>query len=204
MSSSPTAHRRRIGPAADAAEADAAVPGAVAVLRRLFLARSGFALVWAVLLFLTAGSITPLAAVLLVLYPLVDVAAAVIDRRVQGTGGAPATSRVGLLVTVAVSALAAVGLAVAVTAGVPAVLRVWGAWAIVAGVVQLVVAVSRRGLGGQWPMIASGALSTVAGTAFLLQSFAAGAALAGVAGYALLGGAFFLVSAWRLGRASGR
>ena len=44
-----------------------------------------------------------------------------------------------------VSAVAAVGLAVAVTSGVPAVLQVWGVWAAVAGAVQLVVAFAGAG-----------------------------------------------------------
>ncbi|MHC1559123.1 hypothetical protein ACR9E3_09205 [Actinomycetospora sp. C-140] len=198
MSSAHTTDRRRDEPSLDTA------PGPAPALRRLYLVRFAFALVWAVLLLLTAGSITPLAAVLLVLYPVVDVAAAVVDRRAPRIGTGPTTSRVGLLVNVAVSVLATGGLVVAVASGVPAVLRVWGAWAVVAGVVQLVVALGRRGLGGQGAMIVSGALSAVAGTAFLLQSVAPGASLIGIAGYALLGGVFFLISASRLGRASGR
>lgn len=167
---------------------------AATALRRLYLARFGFALVWAVLLYLTASNGSPLAAVLLVLYPVFDVAAAVVDVRSQRVRSA------GLVVNITVSTLAAIGLAVALASGAPAALRVWGAWALVAGVVQLVVAVGRRRLGGQWAMIVSGALSVVAGTAFVVQSFAPGASLVTVAGYALLGGVFFLVSALRLGR----
>ena len=174
----------------------AATSGAPA-LRRLYLVRFGFALVWAILLFQTASNSSALTAVLLVLYPVFDVAAAVVDVRAQ-RGGASRT----LVATITVSTLAAVGLAVALTSGIPAALRVWGAWAIVAGVLQLVVAVGRHRLGGQWAMVVSGALSVVAGTAFVVQSFAPGASLVTVAGYALLGGVFFLVSALRLGRAA--
>lgn len=94
--------------------------------------------------------------------------------------------------------LAVAGLVLVVAAGIPAVLRVWGIWAAVAGLVQLVVAVRRRDLGGQWALIASGAISTLAGISFLLQ--APQASLRNLAGYALLGGVFFLVSALRLGR----
>ncbi len=100
-----------------------------------------------------------------------------------------------------ISALAAIGLLVALSSGVPAVLRVWGAWAVVAGLVQLVVAIRRRSLGGQGAMIASGSISVVAGVAFILMASATGASLVSLAGYALLGGIFFLVSALRLGRA---
>ncbi len=38
-----------------------------------------------------------------------------------------------------ISTIATVGLAAAVPSGIPAVLRVWGVWALVAGLVQLVV-----------------------------------------------------------------
>ena len=180
----------------------AATSGAPA-LRRLYLVRFGFALVWAILLFQTASNSSALTAVLLVLYPVFDVAAAVVDVRSQQGGAARTGSAVGLVATITVSTLAAAGLAVALTSGIPAALRVWGAWAIVAGVLQLVVAVGRRRLGGQWAMVISGALSVVAGTAFVVQSFAPGASVVTVAAYALLGGVFFLVSALRLGRTAG-
>ena len=179
----------------------------VPTLRRLYFARFGFALVWAVLLFLTAPGSSLLTPVLLVLYPVFDVAAAVVDvrsSRVDESGGATNGSAAGLYVNIAISTLAAVGLAVALTSGIPAVLRVWGVWAIVAGIVQLVVAIRRRRLGGQWAMIASGAISVLAGASFVLMASSAGASLTNVAGYALLGGIFFLVSALRLGRSAGR
>ena len=53
-------------------------------------------------------------------------------------------------------------------------------------------------------MIVSGALSVLAGASFVLAASTPGAGLAPVAGYALLGGVFFLVSALRLGRGPGR
>jgi len=170
-------------------------------LRRLYFVRFGFALLWAAALFLTASSIGPVSATLLVLYPLVDVAAAVVDARSsQASRSVP-----GLYVNIVISGIAAVGLVFAITSGIPAVLRAWGAWAVVAGLVQLVVALPRRrDLGGQWAMIASGAISTLAGGSFLLQAAAPHATLGNLAGYALLGGIFFLVSALRLaGRSTG-
>ncbi|MEV0663825.1 DUF308 domain-containing protein [Actinomadura luteofluorescens] len=180
-----------------------AATGVAATLRRLYLVRFGFALVWAALLWPTASSINPLTAVLIVLYPAFDVAAAVIDARsarVNVGGGSAKASVPGLYVNVAISTLTAVLLAVALTSGVSAVLRVWGAWAVVAGIVQLVVAVRRRRMGGQWAMIASGAISVLAGASFFLMASSADASLTSVAGYALLGGVFFLVSALRLRR----
>ncbi|MFD3684197.1 hypothetical protein ACFWTE_05175 [Nocardiopsis sp. NPDC058631] len=100
----------------------------------------------------------------------------------------------------ALSLLTAVGLGVAATSGLPAVLAVWGVWAITAGTVQLIVAVVRYRLGGQWAMILSGGISTIAGSGFLLQGSAPDASLTNLAGYATLGGVFFLVSAIRLHR----
>ncbi|GAA4617012.1 hypothetical protein [Saccharopolyspora hordei] len=166
-------------------------------LRRLYFLRFGFALLWAVGLFLTASRIGPVSATLLVLYPLFDVAAAVVDIRSSGAG----RSAPGLYATIAISTFAAAGLAFAITSGIPSVLRVWGTWAVVAGLVQLVVALlRRRTLGGQWAMIASGTISTVAGVSFFLQATAPDASLRNLATYALLGGTFFLISALRLNR----
>jgi uncharacterized membrane protein HdeD (DUF308 family) len=165
-------------------------------LRNLYVVRFGFALVWAVLLFLTGPASGPVSTALLVIYPLFDVAAAVVDLR-SSKAARPAAA---LYVNLALSLLTAVGLAVTAASGVPAVLRVWGAWAITAGIVQLIVAVSRRRLGGQWAMILSGAISTVAGTAFVLQAGTPTASLTSLAGYATAGGVFFLISALRLHR----
>ncbi|WP_280419805.1 hypothetical protein [Nocardia carnea] len=180
----------------DARAADAAgrATGSIQALRNLYYARFVFALVWAVLLILTATALTPFGIALLVIYPLFDVAAAVIDFRTSGS----ARPRAPLYVNMALSLLTALGLAVAVTAGIPEVLRVWGAWAITAGIVQLIVAILRYRLGGQWAMILSGAISTLAGGSFIAGSGAPAASLTALSGYATLGGIFFLVSAVRL------
>jgi uncharacterized membrane protein HdeD (DUF308 family) len=181
-----------------AAAAHATPTGVASALRRLYFVRFGFAIVWAALMFVVGSGIGPLSATLIVLYPLFDVAAAVVDARSsRATGSAP-----GLYVNIAISSLTAIGLVVAVTSGIPAVLRVWGVWAVVAGIVQLVVALTRRTLGGQWAMIASGGISVLAGTSFFLQAGAEGQTLSSVAGYAVLGGIFFLISALRLTRAA--
>ncbi|GGM13887.1 hypothetical protein GCM10010129_67530 [Streptomyces fumigatiscleroticus] len=168
-----------------------------AALRKLYFLRFAFAAVWAALLFATADTLGTPTATLLVIYPLFDVACAVIDIRSARANGQPVR---GLYVNIALSTLTGIGLAVAATSGVPAVLRVWGAWAVTAGIVQLVVGAVRRQLGGQWAMIASGSISTLAGASFIAQAGKDGASLANLAGYAFLGGVFFLVSAVRLGR----
>jgi uncharacterized membrane protein HdeD (DUF308 family) len=174
---------------------------AAGALRRLYLTRFGFAIVWAVLLLVStvalrgAGPLGALTIVLLILYPLFDLASAVVDRRSSRATRPSAL----LVVNMVLSLLAVIGLIFAVMSGTGAVLLVWGLWAITAGLVQLVVAIGRRALGGQWPMVLSGGISVLAGGGFLAQS-QAGGSVTGIAGYAVLGGIFFLISALRLGR----
>ncbi|AGL16316.1 hypothetical protein [Actinoplanes sp. N902-109] len=167
-------------------------------LRRLYFTRAAFAIVWAVIAIATAKDINPLTVVLFVLYPLFDVGAAGYDLRSSRTTGSPTL----LYVNIAVSTLTAIGIAVASASGVPAVLRVWGAWALVAGAVQLAVALTRRRMGGQWPMIISGGISVLAGVNFIVSASAADPSLNNAAGYAIPGAIFFLISALRLGRAA--
>ncbi|MYZ06284.1 hypothetical protein GT028_02710 [Streptomyces sp. SID2999] len=170
-----------------------------AALRRLYFLRFAFATVWAVLVFASAHALSPLGATLLVIYPLFDVACAVVDIRSAKANRGPVR---GLYANVALSALTTAGLIAAATSGIPAVLRIWGAWAVTAGAVQLIVGAlrRRRGMAGQWPMILSGAISTLAGASFIAQAGKANASLGTLAGYAFLGGVFFLVSALRLGQ----
>ncbi|MGQ5260945.1 hypothetical protein ACTWLT_09340 [Micromonospora sp. ZYX-F-536] len=177
----------------------AASPGisqTASALRRLYFTRFAFAIVWALVTIATAKEIGPLTVVLFVLYPLFDVGAAVYDLRSSRTTGSPAL----LYVNIAVSLITAVGVGVACASGVPAVLRVWGAWAIVAGLVQLIVGVTRRGMGGQWPMIISGGISVLAGGSFIAAASADNPSLTNAAGYAIPGAIFFLIAAFRLGR----
>ncbi|MFF4054075.1 DUF308 domain-containing protein [Streptomyces chartreusis] len=183
-----------------AADSSAAAVRFAPPLSQLYLGRFGFAVAWAALLFASGPDLGAFGIILLVIYPLFDVAAAVIDARLSGAAG-PIR---GLQTNIAISAVAAVGLAVAGASGVPAVLRVWGAWAIVSGAVQLTVALSRRKrqMGGQWPMMLSGGISVLAGAQFILGASASDPTLTNVGGYAILGGIFFLVSALRLGRAN--
>ncbi|MFF4934293.1 DUF308 domain-containing protein [Streptomyces griseofuscus] len=164
-------------------------------LRRLYLLRFAFAAVWAALLFATADRLGPLSGTLLVLYPLFDAACAVVDLRSARTADG-AVRR--LSVNIALSILAGIALAFALASGVPAVLRVWGVWAVTAGITQLAVGLVRRRMGGQWPMLVSGAISALAGASFFLQADKDGASLTNLAGYAFLGGVFFLISALRL------
>jgi uncharacterized membrane protein HdeD (DUF308 family) len=163
-------------------------------LRRLYFIRAAFAVVWAVVTIAVAKEAGPAATALFVIYPLFDVAAAVYDLR--------STRTPTLYVNIAVSLITAVGLGIAGSSGIPAMLRVWGAWAVVAGAIQLIVALRRRKMGGQWPMIISGGISVLAGVNFVMSASAASPVLNQAAGYAIPGAIFFLISALRLGRAA--
>jgi uncharacterized membrane protein HdeD (DUF308 family) len=165
-------------------------------LRRLYFVRFVFAAVWAGAFAATGSKIDAGSVTLLILYPAFDVAAAVFDAR--------SSRDRALYVNIAISTVAAAGLAAAADAGIPAVLRAWGAWAVAAGLVQLFVALKRRrALGGQWAMILSGGISVIAGGGFIAQASRA-TSMKTVAGYAVLGGIFFLVSAVRLLRQGGQ
>jgi uncharacterized membrane protein HdeD (DUF308 family) len=183
-----------------ASATSAAHVGATPALRRLYVIRFVFAAAWAVLLLLSGSDLTVAARVLLFVYPAFDVAAAVVDARSARTDG-PVK---GLYVNIAVSSLAAVGVAVAGASGVADVLRVWGAWAVVSGLIQLLVGVARRPMGGQWAMIVSGGISVLAGASFIRGASQDDPSLTSLAGYATLGGIFFLVSAFRLTRSTRR
>lgn len=169
-------------------------------LRRLYFTRFGFAIVWAGLLAAFAPAAGgPLLTALVVLYPLVDAAAVFTERRASGTSS---RSRVSETANIVVSVLAAIALGWASFVSPNAVLVVWGAWAVLAGASQLLTGLSRRRLGGQWPLIFSGGLSVVVGFAFLAQGLQGGASVSSVAGYAAFGGVLFLISAIRLTRAA--
>lgn len=172
-------------------------PATAYFLRNLYFARTGFALVWAAVFASTGSSLGALAAILLVVYPAVDAVAAIVDAR----STRDRSTRAVTLTNVVISTVAAVGLGVAAAGDIADVLLAWGIWAIVSGLVQLVGAVRRRALGGQRFLMASGGLSVLAGSSFAASS-ADATSMTGLAGYAVLGGIFFLVSALRISRTS--
>ncbi|MBM0231951.1 hypothetical protein JNW91_08805 [Micromonospora sp. STR1_7] len=174
------------------------ISSTASALRRLYFIRFAFAIVWALVTIATAKEIGPLTVALFVLYPLFDVGAAIYDVRSSRATGSPAL----LYVNIAVSLAAALGIGLASASGIPAVLRVWGAWAVVAGLVQLIVGVTRRTMGGQWPMIISGGISVLAGASFIAGASADNPSLTNAAGYAIPGAIFFLIAAFRLGRSA--
>ena len=132
------------------------------------------------------------AAVLLVAYPAWDAAANLIDaRRSGGLAANPSQS-----LNAAVSGIVAVAVALALGWSLHAVLAVFGVWAMLSGLLQLVTGLRRWKAGAQWAMVLSGAQSTLAGGFFV--KLAAGTAIPGItdiAPYAAFGAFYFLVSA---------
>ncbi|UKJ63634.1 hypothetical protein H1Q78_18790 [Cellulosimicrobium cellulans] len=172
-------------------------PTLARTLHRLYLARFGFAVVWALLLTAVSPLSPAVLTALLVLYALVDATSVLVELRAAEPSS---RSRASELANVVLSVLAAVAMGWASTVSVGAVLTVWGAWAVASGATQLVTGAARRRMGGQWPLVASGGLSVLVGLVLFAQGLQGAGEVTVLAGYAVGGGAFFLLSAIRLAR----
>lgn len=166
-----------------------------AALRRLYFIRVAFTVVWAALLFVTGGTAGPVLTLLLVVYPLFDAASVFWQLRSDPDTG---RAKVSEWINVVVSVLVAIVLGWASTVSPAVALTVWGVWAIGAGLPQLITASRNRRFGGQVPQMLSGGISLLAGGAFVAQGLQGSEMIVGVAGYALVGAVFFLISAIRL------
>jgi uncharacterized membrane protein HdeD (DUF308 family) len=162
-------------------------------LARYYLARGLVAAGWVALAFAIGPSHAVASAVLLVAYPAWDALANWFDAR--GSGGLRTNPSQAL--NVVVSLTAAIAVAGALQSGMHAVSAVFGVWAALAGLAQLVTGIRRwRAYGAQWPMILSGAQSVLAGCHFVVRaSGAAVPTITDVAPYAAFGAFYFLVSA---------
>ncbi|MGN6127979.1 MAG: hypothetical protein ACTHON_15565 [Humibacter sp.] len=167
-------------------------------LRKLYFIRFVFAIIWVAIMFATvATSSEPsvLLTVFLVIYPLFDAGAVLWQLRADPDKG---RSKASEWISVVVSVAIAIAIGIASSISVPAALAVWGVWAIIAGVPQLITAIRNFRDGGQVAQILSGGISVFAGLGFLFQGLQGNGMLTGAAGYATLGAIFFLVSAIRL------
>lgn len=162
-------------------------------LKRYYFTRFAFSAAWVVIAFTVAKSAPTLAAAMLVGYPAWDAIANYIDA--QRTGGLGRNKSQFLNFVVSVVTTAAVALALG--KGMASVIFVFGIWAALSGLFQLVTGVGRwKSYGAQWAMILSGAQSVLAGGFMVKQ--ASGAELLGIttiAPYAAFGAFYFLVSA---------
>ncbi|MBB2700340.1 UNVERIFIED_ORG: uncharacterized membrane protein HdeD (DUF308 family) [Rhizobium esperanzae] len=160
-------------------------------LRSYYFTRAAFSLIWIATAILSGGQAS-LAAFLLVIYPLWDAAANLVDARVNG--GLKANPSQALNVVVSITTTLAV--VIAVSNSTYAVLAVFGAWAILSGLLQLSTGVRRwRVYGAQWVMILSGAQSALAGAFMISQSLgAASPTILDIVPYAGFGAFYFLLS----------
>jgi len=167
-------------------------------LRNLYFVRTLFQLAWAAGVLSTALTRPAVAATLLILYPLWDVACTVYDLRTSGQTGSARTSQI---VNVVLGSAAAIAIALTVFSQPAYSIAAFGAWALGAGLLQLAAGLIRRKqLGGQWAMILSGAQSSAAGIAFVLGGLAGKFHAKDMGGYAVFGAAYFLIGGILLSR----
>jgi len=169
-------------------------------LRRYYAVRAAFSVVW-VLAALTAGMSSPLiATALLLVYPMWDALANLVDA--QRNGGLRSNPTQSL--NAGASTVTAVAVGIALAHDMHAVLGVFGVWAVLSGLLQLATAVRRRRIArGQWLMIISGVQSAAAGAAFLTEAASSAVpSVADIAPYAAFGAFYFAISAvWLFARA---
>lgn len=172
-------------------------------LKQYYFMRAAFSAAWVVAAFAAGPSSAVIAGALLVLYPAWDAAANFVDALRSGGLNQNRTQTLNVLISLATT----VAVLLALQMSMNRVLGVFGAWAILSGLLQLATAIRRwRRFGAQWAMVLSGAQSALAGGFFIFQATTPmSPTIANVAGYAAVGALYFLVSAgwlavsaWRL------
>jgi uncharacterized membrane protein HdeD (DUF308 family) len=169
-------------------------------LRNLYFTRTGVQLLWAGIVLAEAATNPALAASLLILYPLWDVACTFYDLRSSSRShSGPPTAQ---YFNAALGIFAAIGIALTVFKSPQHAIATFGAWACAAGLAQLAVGISRRkAMGsGQWAMILSGVQSTAAGVAFIAGALHQKTHIKDLGGYAIFGGVYFLIAGFLLSR----
>jgi len=166
-------------------------------LRRLYFTRTAFSVIWVILISVFVKTNSSIAEILFIIYPAWDVFATYLDIKANP----PQVSKNPQYVNAVIGILTTIGVALALQKGVPAALIVFGAWAIITGLVQLMLGLRRRKeLGGQWPMIISGGQSMLAGSAFIAMANSPTMGINSLAGYSAFGAFYFLLSAIRLSK----
>jgi len=166
-------------------------------LRRLYLTRTAFSVIWVILISVFAKTNSSIAEILFTIYPAWDVFATYLDIKANPLQ----VSKNPQYVNAVIGILTTIGVALALQKGVSAALIVFGVWAIVTGLVQLILGLRRRKeLGGQWPMIISGGQSMLAGSAFIAMANSPTMGISSLAGYSAFGAFYFLLAAIRLSK----
>lgn len=166
-------------------------------LRRLYFMRVGFSIVWVILVLALAKTNAAIATILFIIYPAWDAIATYFDIQANP----PAANKTPQYVNAVISIVTTISVIVALQKGIPEALIVFGAWAILTGLIQLILGLRRRKqLGGQWPMIISGGQSMLAGGSFIAMAHAPDQGITTLAGYAAFGAFYFLLTAFALSK----
>ena len=162
-------------------------------LKLYYFTRTAFSAAWVAAAFTVGQHSLTIAAVLLVVYPAWDAAANYFDASRSGGLAQNRTQAINVVVSLATT----LAVVVALQMSMNWVLAVFGAWAILSGLLQLGTAVRRwKSYGAQWAMILSGGQSALAGVFFIVQArMPMPPSITSVAGYAAVGAFYFLVSA---------
>jgi uncharacterized membrane protein HdeD (DUF308 family) len=162
-------------------------------LKHYYFMRAAFSAVWVALTFAIGQHAAAVGAALLIVYPLWDALANYVDMSRSGGVRKNYSQAFNVFASVAI----AIAVVVVLNVNTSLLLDVFGVWAVLSGLLQLVTAVRRwKRFGAQWAMILSGAQSALAGAFFIAQAQASvPAAIVKVAGYAGVGAIYFLVSA---------
>ena len=175
------------------AATNAPAPSLGAWLRSYYFLRAAVSIGWIGLALLVGRDNPVAAAILLVAYPAWDALANYLDAR--RNGGLRSNPTQGL--NLAISAVTTAAVAVALGFGMGAVFVVFGVWAALSGLLQLLTAVRRwKSAGAQWVMVLSGAQSALAGGFFIIAAQAATPPdIAAITPYVAFGAFYFLLSA---------
>lgn len=167
-------------------------------LRKLYFVRTAFQVIWAGTVIATAMTHPAVAAVLLILYPLWDVACTVYDLRTSALDGKTRTSQT---INAVLGTAATAGIALTTFSHPAYAIGIFGAWACGAGLLQLTVGLLRRKeTGGQWAMILSGLQSTLAGIAQAVGGLHGTVHADRLGIYAIFGAFYFLIGGILLSR----
>jgi uncharacterized membrane protein HdeD (DUF308 family) len=161
-------------------------------LKTYYFMRAAFSIVWVAAAFILGKKMPVVGVGLLIAYPAWDAVANWLDARQSGGLARNPTQKLNVLASGTVT----LAIAVASAVGMHAVLGVFGMWAGVSGMLQLATGVRRwKTHGAQWPMILSGAQSTLAGGLFIHQATDPTVpGITDIAPYAAVGAFYFLVS----------
>jgi uncharacterized membrane protein HdeD (DUF308 family) len=166
-------------------------------LQKLYFLRAAFSIVWVILVAALAKTNTAIATVLFIIYPAWDAITTYFDIQANP----PAADKTPQYVNTVISIATTIGVLLALQKGIPEALIVFGAWAILTGLIQLILGLRRRKqLGGQWPMIISGGQSMLAGGVFIAMAHQPNQGITTLAGYAAFGAFYFLLTAFRLSK----